>query len=426
MADQTTLQVDKIIITRQNPIDETERIPEQLDYGQLAIDIKGNLYTGDKNNNVVSAGGSGGGREWSEIDNQTAAEPPNPREADQLNGYKATDIIKEAVKQASEIDILLPTEPDSPRQADQLGGYSAENLIEKAVQSVTLIDELTMPEPENIKDADTLNGLSSNEIIKNNGINLYTHSKVGTVHNFSGSGINGRAKMTANVETGDTFTVNGIPVTAYMGSDGAVESMTGSEWNDKWITFIFDGTTINFKGGGGVVTAEGLSADALLAGKIVNIKRGNQIIDTIIGTLLPNAFYISTTPGDVVRAGNGDSTRSFKKPNAEKTVTVFTAFPIIADDYFGFAVFGKTEASVTNAAPSQYQGTVYSVEVDNTTIYVYDGTQMARSDKPTITKAEGGNVDLSIAFFGERAYITTDTKIDTNIDLLKMIKVLLD
>lgn len=176
---------------------------------------------------------------------------------------------------------------------------------------------------------------------------------------------------------------------------------------------------------GGTAAADGLSADALLAGKVVNVKSGNRVIDTIVGTLLSTAFYVSTTPGDVVRNGNGDTTRSFTKPNAEKTITVFTAYPIINDDYFSFAVFGRTESAVTNSAPSQYKGTVYSVEVDDTTIYVYDGSPMARSDKPVITKASGGSVDLSIAFFGERAYPGSG-KIDMNTDLLKMAKVLLD
>lgn len=176
---------------------------------------------------------------------------------------------------------------------------------------------------------------------------------------------------------------------------------------------------------GGTAAADGLTADALLAGKVVTVKSGNRVVDTIVGALLPNAFYISTTPGDVVKNGNGDETRAFTKPNEEKTVIVFTAYPIIHDDYFSFAVFGKTVESVTNAKPTQYQGTLYSVEVDDVTLYVYDGSPMARSDKPTITKASGGSVDLSVSFFGERAYPGSG-KINMNTDLLKMVKVLLD
>lgn len=395
MADQTTLQVDKIIITRQNPIDETERIPEQLDYGQLAIDIKGNLYTGDKNNNVVSAGGSGGGREWSEIDNQTAAEPPNPREADQLNGYKATDIIKEAVKQASEIDILLPTEPDSPRQADQLGGYDAESLIEKAVQSATLIDELTTPEPESIKDADTLNGLASDEIIENNGINLYTHSKVGTVHNFSGSGINGRAKMTANVETGDTFTVNGIPVVAYMGTNDAVENMAGEEWNNKWITFVFEENTLNFKSGGGLSAADkallipkniregitiagvtgALTWKDLLPEKLVVVRNGKSAEPDIFGDWIHMGIGATSYGEDYITTGQG-SNRSAERSSLQIDCSLWSRIEFDAKLTYqgnGSVKFGiTTDLTVDTSLENRFDKYVQAAGVGNRTTYAIE------------------------------------------------------
>lgn len=85
---------------------------------------------------------------------------------------------------------------------------------------------------------------------------IYTHSKSGTVHEFTGTGPNGRALMTANVNAGDTFTVNGSPVTAYMGTEDAVDGMAGNIWSGKWITFVFDGETLNFKGGGGLSSVD--------------------------------------------------------------------------------------------------------------------------------------------------------------------------
>lgn len=89
-----------------------------------------------------------------------------------------------------------------------------------------------------------------------NGINIYIYSKEGTTHNFQGTGPNGRALMTANVEEGDTFAVNGTPVTAWMGTDEAVGSMAGSEYNGRWVSFIVDGETLNFKGGNGLSVAD--------------------------------------------------------------------------------------------------------------------------------------------------------------------------
>lgn len=119
-------------------------------------------------------------------------------------------------------------------------------------------------------------------IIKN-GISVYTHSKEGTTHNFQGTGPNGRALMTADVQEGDTWTVNGQPVTAYMGAEDATGSMAGSAYNGKWVSFIVEGDTLNFKGGGGLVTVEGLSAEVVLAGKTVNVKQGTKDVASVTG-----------------------------------------------------------------------------------------------------------------------------------------------
>ena len=87
-------------------------------------------------------------------------------------------------------------------------------------------------------------------------VQTYTHTRSGTVHNFAGSGANGRALMTADVQAGDTFAVNGEPVAAYMGTESAADAMAGDEWNGKWVSFVFDGETLNFKGGGGLPAAD--------------------------------------------------------------------------------------------------------------------------------------------------------------------------
>lgn len=87
-------------------------------------------------------------------------------------------------------------------------------------------------------------------------VQTYTHTRSGTVHNFAGSGANGRALMTADVRAGDTFAVNGEPVAAYMGTESAADAMAGSQWNGRWVSFVFDGETLNFKGGGGLPAAD--------------------------------------------------------------------------------------------------------------------------------------------------------------------------
>lgn len=96
-----------------------------------------------------------------------------------------------------------------------------------------------------------INGFNPNDYAKfDNGINIYTHTKTGSVNEFTGNGPNGRALMTADVEAGDTFTVNGTPVTAYMGADDATGSMAGSAWNGKWVSFVTQSGVLNFSGGG--------------------------------------------------------------------------------------------------------------------------------------------------------------------------------
>ena len=96
------------------------------------------------------------------------------------------------------------------------------------------------------------------------GISIYTHSKSGTVHELTGTGANGRVKLTGNVASGDTFTVNGEAVTAFMGTEDAVGSMAGADWSGKWATFTYDEQekTVNFKGGGGLSTSDLTTATA--------------------------------------------------------------------------------------------------------------------------------------------------------------------
>lgn len=52
--------------------------------------------------------------------------------------------------------------------------------------------------------------LATTATTANNGENLYTETKVGTVHNLVGIGNQGRFIATTNFEEGDTFTVNGV------------------------------------------------------------------------------------------------------------------------------------------------------------------------------------------------------------------------
>ena len=217
----------QILIKGQTSSASTPQAPQTLEYKELATDINGNVYIGNKNKEVIPVG-SGSIEQNFEQSNEGTPEAVN---------------------------------------ADTFGGENPEyylNLINKKMDPGTYD-----PKEEGIDIT----------------IQTYTHSKEGTVHNFIGAGANGRALMTADVEEGDTFTVNGESVEAYMGTDNATEAMVGNVYNGRWITFIFDGTTINFKGGGGgKVLIEGLSAEIIKKGTTVSVKQGSKIIKSITGS----------------------------------------------------------------------------------------------------------------------------------------------
>ena len=159
---------------------------------------------------------------------------------------------------------------------------------------------------------------------------VYTHSKSGTVHEFTGNGAVGRALMTADVEEGDTFAVNGKPVSAYVGAEDATDSMAGSSWNGKWVSFVFDGTAINFKGGGGLSAAdkallipENLRKDVvlfagtpkevvgtltwqdLLPEKLVVVRDGRSAEPDIFGDWIHMGLGATSYGEDYITAGQG-------------------------------------------------------------------------------------------------------------------------
>ena len=81
----------------------------------------------------------------------------------------------------------------------------------------------------------------------------YTCTKTGKVYALTGSGAVGRCKIPAAWSSGDSFTVNGQAVPAYCGAD-AVDGDTIVA--GRWVTFVFDGTQLNFNGGGGLTASK--------------------------------------------------------------------------------------------------------------------------------------------------------------------------
>ena len=94
------------------------------------------------------------------------------------------------------------------------------------------------------------------------GVSVYTHQKSGTIHKLTGSGHNGRVKLTANVAAGDTVQVNGKTVPAYVGAETFADALTGESLSGRWLSFVWDGTQVNFRGGGGLSNSKLALADA--------------------------------------------------------------------------------------------------------------------------------------------------------------------
>lgn len=132
----------------------------------------------------------------------------------------AVDLAEDINKEWSEVDEITPAEPEAPRVADQLNGYTAQQIIDQ-----------------------------TKEDLEPNIINTYIHTRSGQVNNLEGNGSNGKVLITSNIEPGDTWTVNGQPVNAYMGPNDATSAMSNNQYSGKWIYFSVQGSDVNFSGG---------------------------------------------------------------------------------------------------------------------------------------------------------------------------------
>lgn len=126
----------------------------------------------------------------------------------------------------------------------------------------------------------------------------YTCEKKNGVYALVGSGAVGRCKIPASWAAGNSFTVNGVAVPAYCGAD-AVDGDTIVK--GRWVLFTFDGSRLDFNGGGGLSNAKlaqaTAAADNVLAGKSFyavdkTLKKGNMpnwgAVDT---TINPGSSY---------------------------------------------------------------------------------------------------------------------------------------
>lgn len=98
-------------------------------------------------------------------------------------------------------------------------------------------------------------------------VQLYSCTKSGKVYALKGSGAVGRFKVPAAWSAGDTWTVNGVAVPAYCGADAADGDCVAA---GRWITFVYDGTRLDFNGGGGLSAGKLAQATATEADVLAN------------------------------------------------------------------------------------------------------------------------------------------------------------
>ena len=79
------------------------------------------------------------------------------------------------------------------------------------------------------------------------------------VHNFIGVGPNGKVKISGPFSANFVLMVNGVEFPKYMGADNYTG---GDDYSGRWMTFVFDGESVNFNQGGGLSLKKLSSATA--------------------------------------------------------------------------------------------------------------------------------------------------------------------
>ena len=198
-----------------------------------------------------------------------------------------------------------------------------------------------------------------NELKTEDAISTYSHVVSGSVgtgsgitHIFTGTGSNGKVKMNGSVHAGDKVQFsNGSSkwnVTAYYGLEPFDEALDGESVIGKWFTFVYDGTQVNFRGGGGLGTGALAAADAE-PGDVVASKKfyaGNKMLKT--GTLADKAAQTNA-----VSVSNDASSNYFRIESGAYRTNASSGYPEIVYDCGDVnaseVLSGKTFTSRTGA-----------------------------------------------------------------------------
>ena len=222
----------------------------------------------------------------------------------------------------------------------------------------------------------------------------YECIKSGRVYALTGEGAVGRFKVPAAWSTGDTWTVNGVAVPAYCGADAADGDCVV---NGRWITFVYDGTRLDFNGGGGLSNAKLAQATAadtdVLTGK--KYYAGDK---TIKEGKMPNRGAVSEAiyPGDSYAIpigyhnGNGSVTakRSYKTVYLGQQTAAFTNFTYDVKSHYG-SIYDKLSRSNFYTVPYAWSG---------------NSTDVATSGSGACADYVSYNADTGMLIVGAQSY----------------------
>lgn len=192
-------------------------------------------------------------------------------------------------------------------------------------------------------------------------VQLYSCTKSGKVYALKGTGAVGRFKVPAAWSAGDIWTVNGKAVPAYCGADTADgDSVVAG----RWVLFTFDGSRLDFNGGGGLSAsklAQATAADTdVLTGKKYyaggkTIKEGKMPNRGAISeSIYPGGSY--TIPAGY-HNGNGKVTakRSYTTVYLGQQTAYWTNFTYDVKSHYG-SIYDKLSRSNFYTVPYAWSG----------------------------------------------------------------------
>lgn len=192
----------------------------------------------------------------------------------------------------------------------------------------------------------------------------YTCEKRNGVYELVGSGAVGRCKIPASWAAGDSFTVNGVAVPAYCGAD-AVDGDTIVK--GRWVLFFYDGTQLNFNGGGGLSASKLALATATEADVLANSTFYAKDKTLRTGNVPRRGNWGATiAPGESVTVPDGKHDGGGRvSAKALKTVTI-TMAP--SSMYWSYTFAGGTLVGIRDIAGSAYNSDIEYLHISGNTI----------------------------------------------------------